>query len=134
MSEIRKNEVSTVTEHGSINYASDVIAVIAGLAANEINGIAGMSGSTFADLLGRKNMTKGVKVTIKEDGNVSIDLAVTVIYGNQIHKLAAEAQSAVAKAIENMTGLTVSGVNVNVTGIQFEKEAAIAAESSAEEN
>ena len=51
-----------------------------------------------------------------------------MIYGNQIHKLAAEAQNAVAKAIENMTGLTVSGVNVNITGIQFEKEAAIAAE------
>ena len=133
MSEIRKNEVSTVTDHGSINYASDVIAVIAGLAANEVAGIAGMSGSSFAELLGRKNMTKGVKVTINED-SVSIDLAVTVIYGNQIHKLAEEAQGAVAKAIENMTGLNVSSVNVNVTGIQFEKEPAITAESSGEEN
>ena len=132
MSEIRKNEVATVTEHGSINYASDVIAVIAGLAANEISGIAGMSGSSFSELLGRKNMTKGVKVTISDD-SVAIDLAVSVHYGNQIHKLAAEAQIAVSKAIENMTGLKVSAVNVNVTGIQFEKEPAITAESTGED-
>ena len=135
MSEVRKNEVATVTEHGSINYASDVIAVIAGLAANEVSGIAGMSGSAFADLLGRKNMTKGVKVTIDEE-SVAIDLAVTVLYGNQIHKLAEEAQQAVARAIENMTGLTVSAVNVNITGIQFEKDnvASLPSETDEDDN
>ncbi len=132
MSEVRKNEITTATDHGSINYASDVIAVIAGLAANEVEGIAGMSGSSFADLLGRKNMTKGVKVTINED-SVVIDLAVTVIYGNQIHRLAVEAQNAVSKAIENMTGLKVAGVNVNITGIQFEKEAPAPAETTEED-
>ena len=133
MSEIRKNEITTTTDHGSVNYASDVIAVIAGLAANEVEGIAGMSGSSFADLLGRKNMAKGVKVTVNED-SVVIDLAVTVVYGTQIHRLAVEAQNAVAKAIENMTGLTVTGVNVNVTGIQFEKETPAAPAETSEED
>ncbi len=133
MAEVRKNEVSTVTENGSINFASDVIATIAGLAANEVSGIAGMSGSAFADLLGRKNMTKGVKVTINED-SVGIDLAINVIYGNQIHKLAETAQNAVKKAIENMTGLTVASVNVNITGIQFDKDtAALPSETSADD-
>ena len=122
MSELKKNEISTVTEQGSINYASDVIAVIAGLAASEIAGVAGMSGSSITEFLGRKNLTKGVKVTVDGE-NVALDLSISVLYGNQIHKVAANVQENVTKAITNMTGLNVTGVNVSVTSIQFEKEA-----------
>jgi len=131
MSELKKNEISTVTEQGSINYASDVVAVIAGLAASEIAGVAGMSGSSITELLGRKNLTKGVKVTVDGE-NVSLDLSITVLYGNQIHKVAANVQENVTKAITNMTGLNVTNVNVFVSAIQFEKETVAAAAASAE--
>ena len=108
---------------GTISYANEVIATIAGVAANEIDGIAGMCVSGgFSEILGRnKNITRGVKVEVGSQ-EAAVDLYVIVEYGKPIQKLAAEVQENVRKAIESMTGLHVVKVDVHVQGVSFEKE------------
>ena len=106
---------------GTIKISSDVVKIIAGLAATEIAGISAMSGGLaggIAERLGRKNLSRGVKADVGEK-EASIDLDVIVEYGFQIHKVANEAQAKVKAAVENMTGLKVLGVNVNVQGVSF---------------
>ena len=117
---------------GTIKYANEVIAIIAGVAATEVDGIAGMvTSGGFGDIIGRnRNITRGVKVEVGgEEVSVelgseeaSVDLYVTVEYGTPIHKVAAEVQENVRKAIESMTGLHVVKVDVHVQGVSFEKE------------
>ena len=114
-----KNEKS-----GKITFNNDVIATIAGLSTVEVDGVAGMSGgftSGVAELLGRKNMTKGVKVEIGTE-EASVDLYVVMEYGTPIQKAAYDAQESVRKAIETMTNLHVVRVDVHVQGVSFEKE------------
>ncbi len=127
MSEEIKVPVESVaqeTKGGKVTFASEVIAIIASLAAGEVKGIASMSGSTFEGItekLGRKSYTKGVKVEVGNE-EAAVDLFVIVRYGFRIHDVCVEIQNAVKNAIETMTGLRVVEVNVNVTGIQLEKE------------
>ena len=108
---------------GTISYANEVIATIAGVAANEIDGIAGMCVSGgFSEILGRnKNITRGVKVEVGSQ-EAAVDLYVIVEYGKPIQKLAAEVQENVRKALESLTGLHVVRVDVHVQGVSFEKE------------
>lgn len=108
---------------GSITYANEVIAIIAGVAANEVEGIAGMCVSGgFGDIIGRnRNITRGVKVELGSE-EASVDLYIIVEYGQPIQKVAHEAQENVRKAIESMTGLHVVRVDVHVQGVSFEKE------------
>lgn len=108
---------------GSITYANEVIAIIAGVAANEVEGIAGMCASNgISDILGRnRNITRGVKVEIGSE-ETSVDLYVVVEYGTPIQTAAKDAQENVRKAIETMTGLHVVKVDVHVQGVSFEKE------------
>ena len=110
-------------EGGTITYANEVIAIIAGVATNEIEGIAGMCTSGgLADILGRnRNITRGVKVEIGTE-EASVDLYVIIEYGQPIQKVAQEVQENVRKAIETMTGLHVVRVDVHVQGVSFEKE------------
>lgn len=109
------------TEQNSITYANDVVATIAGIAANEVEGIAGMC-SIGGSILGKnKNITKGVKVEIGTE-ETSVDLYVVVEYGTPIQKAASETQENVKKAIESMTGLHVVRVDVHVQSVSFEKE------------
>lgn len=108
---------------GTIKYANEVIAIIAGVAASEVEGIAGMCTSGgISDIIGRnRNITRGVKVEIGSE-EASVDLYITVEYGSPIQKVAAEVQENVRKAIETMTGLHVVCVDVHVQGVSFEKE------------
>lgn len=111
-------------DNGKITFADDVVAIIAGLAATEISGVAGMSGGIvggIAEKLGRKNLTKGVKVDVGEK-ETAIDLFIIVEYGAKIPEVAWNIQENVKKAIETMTGLTVVSVNIHVQGVNFEKE------------
>ena len=109
----------------NLSISEDVISIIAGLAASEVDGIAGMS-LGFVDglnqILGNnKKYAKGVKVEL--DGKrVTIDLFVNVKYGVRIPDIAWSAQNAVKSAVENMTGLEVVAVNINVQGIIFDKD------------
>lgn len=106
---------------GSIRVADEVVRIIAGLAATEVSGVSGMSGGVvggIAERLGRKNLSKGVKVEVGET-EAAIDLYIIVDYGSRIPDVAAGIQNAVKEAIEKMTGLKVVEVNVNVQGVAF---------------
>lgn len=109
-------------EPGSnIVYSNEVVSIIAGVAASEVEGIASMV-NVPSSLLGKnRSVTKGVKVEIGTE-EASVDLYVTVEYGKPIQKAAHEAQESVRKAIEEMTGLHVVRVDVHVQGVSFEKE------------
>ena len=108
---------------GTITYANEVIAIIAGVAANEVEGIAGMCTSGgITDVFGHnRNITKGVKVEIGSE-EASVDLYVMVEYGTPIQTAALNVQENVRKAIETMTGLHVVRVDVHVQGVSFEQE------------
>ena len=109
-----------VEQSSSITYANEVVATIAGVAAGEVEGIAGMC-NISGGLLKKSGMTKGVKVEIGTE-EASVDLYVQVEYGTPIQKAAHDAQENVRKAIEAMTGLHVVRVDVHVQGVSFEKE------------
>lgn len=116
--------VKNDTGLGSIKIADEVVSIIAGLAATEIDGIAGMSGGLvggIAEMLGRKNFSKGVKVEVGER-EAAIDLYIIVKYGTRIPDVALAAQENIKRAIENMTGLSVVEVNVHVQGVHFPEE------------
>jgi len=109
---------------GSVKIADEVVSIIAGLAATEIDGIAGMSGGLvggIAEVLGRKNFSKGVKVEVGEK-EAAIDLYIIVKYGVRIPDVALAAQENIKRAIETMTGLSVVEVNVHVQGVHFPEE------------
>ena len=109
---------------GSIRIADEVVSIIAGLAATEVEGIAGMSGGIaggIAEMLGRRNFAKGVKVEVGEK-EAAVDLYIIVKYGVRIPDVALAAQENVKQAIENMTGLSVVEVNIHVQGVGFPDE------------
>lgn len=108
---------------GTITYANEVIAIIAGVAANEIEGLAGMctSGGLGEIISKNRNITRGVKVEVGTE-EVSVDLYTIIEYGQPIQKVACEVQENVRKNIEAMTGLRVVRVDVHVQGVSFEKE------------
>ncbi|GFN30545.1 Asp23/Gls24 family envelope stress response protein [Paenibacillus xylaniclasticus] len=109
------------TEMGSIQIAPEVIEVIAGLATVEVQGVAGMSGGFaggIAELLGRKNLSKGVKVEVGQR-EAAVDVSIIVEYGNRIPDIASEIQRNVKRSIETMTGLHVVEVNVHIHDVHF---------------
>ncbi|MBE7091571.1 MAG: Asp23/Gls24 family envelope stress response protein [Clostridiales bacterium] len=115
-----KGIISTSEAGGTIAYSEDVIAIISGLAASEVKGVAGMSGglkSGIGELLGRKDLAKGIKANINNN-DVVIDVNIIVQYGTIISDIAQEIQKSVKRAVEGMTGLKVVGVNVNIQGVQ----------------
>ncbi len=108
---------------GAVQIADDVVAMIAGLAAREVEGVSAMNGNAAGELMskvGVKNMSKGVKVDILEK-NVSVELAVTIEYGYNIPAVSQKIQAKVKSAIENMTGLTVTDVNIRIAGVNMQK-------------
>jgi uncharacterized alkaline shock family protein YloU len=120
-------EMSTVsteferTDIGEIQIAPEVIEVIAGLATVEVKGVAGMSGGfagDIAELLGRKNLAKGVKVEVGQR-EAAVDVSVIIEYGNRIPEVATEIQRNIKRSIENMTGLNVIEVNVHIHDVIF---------------
>lgn len=109
------------TEIGTIQIAPEVIEVIAGLATVEVEGVAGMSGGFaggIAELLGRKNLSKGVKVEVGQR-EAAVDVSIIVNYGNKLPEIASEIQRNVKRSIEMMTGLTVVEVNVHIHDVYF---------------
>ena len=119
------------TPSAKITYANEVVAIIAGLAANEVEGIAGMCSVGGSILNKNRNVTKGVKVEIGTE-EAAVDLYVIVEYGTPIQRAAMDAQENVRKAIESMTGLHVVRVDVHVQGVSFEKENTAALQPGAE--
>lgn len=109
---------------GAVKISDEVVAIIAGIAATEVSGVAGMSGGIaggIAEILGRKNLSKGVKVEVGEK-EAAIDLFIIVEYGCRIPDVSWDIQEKVKKSVETMTGLSVIEVNIHVQGVNFEKE------------
>lgn len=118
--EEKKEEIKKETQENNIQISDDVVAVVAGIAASEVPGVAEMAGG-FAGgisevLSGKKNMSKGIKVEILEK-STKIDVNIIVEYGARIPEVAFEIQKRVKKSVENMTGLNVEEVNVHVQGV-----------------
>ena len=110
-------------ENGSINISEDVISGMVRTAVTEVEGVAGLSntaGGEIAELIGRKTVTKGVKVQF-EDDRIVVDAIITVHYGSKIMEVARNVQEKVMNVIQSTTGLEKAEVNVHVSGIAFEK-------------
>ncbi|WP_330392519.1 Asp23/Gls24 family envelope stress response protein [Geosporobacter subterraneus] len=111
-------------DYGQIKIADEVVGIIAGLAATEVPGVAGMSGGLaggIAEILGRKNLSKGVKVEVGER-EAAVDLFIIVEYGAKIPDVSWQIQESVKKAIETMTGLKVVEVNIHIQGVNIDKD------------
>lgn len=109
-------------ELGEVRIADEVVAIIAGLAATEVDGVDSMAGNITNELvakLGMKNLSKGVKVEVDEQ-HVSVNLSINIKYNQSIPEVCERVQDRVKNAIENMTGLNVLDVNVKVAGVNIE--------------
>ena len=109
---------------GEIKIADEVVAIIAALAATEVEGVASMAGNITNELIGKlgmKNLSKGVKVDVPE-GIVTVSLALNLKYNYSIVEVSARVQEKVKNAIENMTGLEVADVNIKVAGVEMESQ------------
>ena len=119
-----KEYVSRPDELGNIHISEEVLAVIAAAAATEVEGVGSLAanlGTDIAELLGKKNLSKGIHITVEEE-SVRVDLSILIKYGYTIIDVAKAGQEAVDAAVENTTGLTVESVNVTVAGVAFERE------------
>lgn len=123
--ESKKNTYSDENSKvGSVKIADDVVAMIAALAATEVEGVASMAGNVTHELLSRvgvKNATKGTRVEVLQK-KVKVDLAITIEYGYNIPATCQRVQAKVKNAVENMTGLDVTDVNIRIAGISVSKE------------
>ena len=115
-----KQYIIKTQDTGSVMISEDVIAAIVSHAVTEVEGVVGLSvkpGADIAELIGKKNWGKGMKITIGEDDSVSIDCNVTVCYGQSVVNVAKAVQESITGAVESMAGVRVAAVNVNVCGI-----------------
>ena len=117
--------IKTDENLGEVKIADEVVAIIAGLAAMEVEGVASMAGNATKELIGRlgvKSLSKGVKVDVLE-GIVTVSLALNLKYGYGIKQITCKVQEKVKAAIENMTGLEVADVNIRIAGVEVPEEA-----------
>lgn len=124
MAEDRKGIKIKSDTSGEVQVAEEVVAIIAGLAATEVDGVASMSGNITKDIvsrLGTKNLSKGVRITMQDD-SVTVYLALNIAYGYSIPEVSEKVQDKVKTAIENMTGLTVAGVNIRIAEVDMKAE------------
>ena len=109
---------------GEVKIADEVVAIIAALAATEVEGVASMAGNITNEVIGKlgiKNLSKGVKVDVLE-GVVTVSLALNLNYNYNIMDVTGKVQEKVKNAVENMTGLEVADVNIKVAGVEMEKQ------------
>ena len=108
---------------GAVQIADDVVAVIASLAAAEVDGVylAGNMTNELIGKVGKKGVSKGVRVDVL-GGNVSVEMVITMEFGRNIPAVSQKVQAKVKSAIENMTGLTCSDVNIRIAGVNTKKD------------
>ena len=109
---------------GEVKIADEVVAIIAALAATEVEGVASMAGNITNELisrLGMKNLSKGVKVDVLE-GVGTVSLTLNLKYNYSVVEVSGKVQEKVKNAIENMTGLEVADVNIKVAGVEMENQ------------
>ncbi len=115
-----KQYISQVQDHGTVMISEDVITTIVAHTIEEVEGVAGLStkpGADIAEIIGKKNWGKGMKITIGEDDSLSVECNLILSYGQSVVAVAQAVQEAVTSALESTTGVKVSYVNVNVCGI-----------------
>ncbi len=115
-----KDYITSPLENGTVNINEDVITTIAAAAVKDVEGVVSLAGDDLAGFLGRKNGGKGLKVTLGED-SVGIECSLVVLYGHSVVEIARNVQTVIHNAVESMTGLKVSSVDVNVSGITMSK-------------
>lgn len=114
------NYMTTVTENGNISISEDVIAAMVNAAVTEVEGVSGLSntvGNEIFDFIGKRTLSKGVKVSV-EDGVTTVDVLIVVAFGSVVADVARNVQNAVAAALESMAGIAAK-VNVHVSGVSF---------------
>ena len=115
-----KQYITLARENGSVMISEDVITTIVAHAAEEIEGVAGLTvkpGSDIAELIGKKNWGKGAKITIGENDELHIECNINICYGQSVVAVAEAVQKAVASALEAAAGVTLASIDVNVCGI-----------------
>ena len=115
-----KQYIEQTQENGTVMISEDVIATIVSQAISEVDGVIGLSakpGADIAEIIGKKNWGKGMKITISAEDEVTIDCNVMVAYGQSVVTVAAAVQDAIRNAVESMAGVKINAVNVNVCGI-----------------
>ena len=120
--ETHTSTIETAGGYGEVKIADEVVAIIAGLAASEVKGVASMAGNVTRDLiekLGVKSLSKGVRVSV-QDREVKAAMNINVRYAYQVPEVSAEIQDKVKTAIETMTGLTVTEVNIKVVSVAMD--------------
>lgn len=125
---------STESDQGSIRISEDVVASIAALATSETKGVSGLYSTLTSDIvsfLSKKNLSKGVRIEIGEQGTVKIEIGFLALFGHNICDVAKQVQQSVRSSVESMTGLKVTEVNVHVGGVTFTPAPAAAEELSA---
>lgn len=115
-----KQYITQVQDNGRVLISEDVISTIALQSLTDIEGFVGLSakpGADIVELIGKKNWGKGIKVTISENDELTIDCNVVISYGHSVVAVAGAIQEAISGSIQSMTGICVTSVNVNVCGI-----------------
>ncbi len=108
---------------GEVQIADDVVAIIAGLAATDVKGVAALAGNVTNEIvskLGKKNLSKGIKVQVVNN-TVTVDMSLILDYGYSVPKVSSSVQEKVKSAIENMTGLVVDEVNIRIASVTLAK-------------
>lgn len=121
MSEDRKVYSIKEDSLGEVNIADEVVTIIAGLAATEVEGVSSMAGNITNELvsrLGKKNLSKGVRVEVT-DNSVTVDVAINIEFGYAIPDISTKVQERIKSAIETMTGLDVNAVNVRIVSVDM---------------
>ena len=121
MAEFNKTFQIKSDEIGDIRVSEEVVAIIAGLAATEVEGVSSMAGNITNEIvskLGMKNLSKGIFVEVL-DGEIKVDVALNIAYGYAIPEISAKVQERVKSSVENMTGLTVAVVNIRIASVDM---------------
>lgn len=120
-----KEYFTQALENGSIQISEDVVASVAAMAVLELDGVCGLSanlGVDLAEMLGKKNLAKGIRISTNKDGLLNIECNVVANFGQSVFDLAKAVQEAVKTSVESVTALKIDKINVNVSGIALPKE------------
>lgn len=125
MAEDRKSFTIKEDENGGVSVADEVVAIIAGLAATEVEGVSSLVGNmTNATIskAGMNKLSKGVRISVQEDEKIAVRISLNMDYGYEIPKICEQVQDKVKSAVENMTGLEVVSVDIKIASVCMSKE------------